>query len=127
MRAAAGAADLTNAASAVSSLVAIFATDLVACYDDNAMGLRERTLVAIPPKLAAKIDRLAGPRRRTEFITEVLEDEILRREQLMALELAAGSWKDEDHPELAAGSVPYVEMLRRADDERFQRLVASQD
>jgi hypothetical protein len=87
---------------------------------------RERTLIAIPPKVAVKIDRLAGPRRRTQFVTEILENEILRREQLIALDLAAGTWKDEDHPELANGSVAYVDSLRREDDARFERLVESQ-
>jgi hypothetical protein len=90
------------------------------------MMTRERTLVAIPPRIAAKIDQLAGPRRRTEFIVEVLEREILRREQLIALELAAGTWKDEDHLELAGGSTAYVEKLRQEDEARFERLAASQ-
>jgi hypothetical protein len=81
--------------------------------------------VAIPPRIAAKIDQLAGPRRRTEFVTEVLEHEILRREQLIALERASGIWKDEDHPELAGGAAAYVETLRREDDARFQRLTDS--
>jgi len=88
--------------------------------------MRERTLVAIPPRIAARIDQIAGPRRRTEFIVEVLEHEILRREQLAALEQAAGAWKDEDHPELVGGASAYVEKLRREDDERFEELVASQ-
>ena len=89
--------------------------------------LRERTLVAIPPRIAARIDKIAGPRRRADFIVEVLEHEILRREQLAALEQAAGAWKDEDHPELAGGASAYVKKLRREDDARFEGLVASQD
>ena len=55
---------------------------------------RQRTLVAIPPKIAAGIDRIAGHGNRTEFIVDVLEQEILRREQLAALEQAAGKWKE---------------------------------
>jgi hypothetical protein len=87
---------------------------------------RERTLISIPPRIAVRIDQIAGPRRRTEFIVQVLGDEILRREQLAALEQAAGAWKDEDHPELADGASVYVEKLRREDDERFTELIASQ-
>jgi hypothetical protein len=87
----------------------------------------QRTLVAIPPQVAAGIDRIAGHRNRTEFIVEVLEQEILRREQLAALEQAAGKWKDEDHPELAEGGAAYVTRIRQEDEERFDRLVASRD
>jgi hypothetical protein len=72
-----------------------------------------RTLVSIPPGVAAKIDKLVGQEHRSEFIVEVLECEIMRREQLAALGLAAGGWKDEDHPELAQGSEAYVRQLGR--------------
>ncbi len=46
---------------------------------------------------------------------EVLEREILRREQIAALQEAAGCWKDEDHPELANGSEAFIHKLRHLD------------
>jgi len=46
--------------------------------------------------------RLTGwsaKRDRSTFLTQAAEKEITRR-QIKALEAAAGSWKDKDHPEL---------------------------
>ena len=86
-----------------------------------------RTLISIPPAVAAKIDKLAGQEHRSEFIVEILEREIMRREQLAALELAAGCWKDEDHPELAQGSEAYVRQLRQEDQSRFEQIISSQE
>lgn len=81
-----------------------------------------RTLVPIPPTVAAQIDMIAGKGHRTEFIVDVLEREIRRREQLEALQEAAGSWKDEDHPELANGSEAWITQMRKESKDRFQRL-----
>jgi hypothetical protein len=86
-----------------------------------------RTLVPIPPKIAAEIDKIAGHRHRTEFIVDVLEREIRRREQLAALQAAAGSWKDEDHPELANGSEAWIRDMRQESENRFQRLQQQQE
>ena len=85
-----------------------------------------RTVIAIPHKVAAKIDKIAGHRHRTEFVVDILEQEILRREQLAALEQSAGTWKDEDHPELAEGGAAYVAKIRQEDEVRFEQLEASQ-
>jgi hypothetical protein len=81
-----------------------------------------RTLVPLPPKVVAEIDRIAGRGHRIDFIVELLEGEIRRREQLAALENAAGAWKCEDHPELAEGSEAWVRKMRGASEARFQRL-----
>jgi hypothetical protein len=86
-----------------------------------------RTLVPIPPKVAAQIDKIAGHGHRTEFIVDVLEREIRRREQLAAIQEAAGSWKDQDHPELANGSEAWVRQMRRESEGRFQRLQERQE
>jgi len=81
-----------------------------------------RTLVPIPPKVAAEIDKIAGHGHRTEFIVDLLEREIRRREQLAALEDTAGAWRDEDHPELADGSEAWVRQMRQESEARFRRL-----
>jgi hypothetical protein len=72
--------------------------------------------------VVADIDRIAGRLRRIDFIVELLEGEIRRREQLAALEDAAGAWKSEDHPELAEGSEVWVRKMRGASEARFQGL-----
>jgi hypothetical protein len=86
-----------------------------------------RTLIPIPVHVAAEIDRIAGHRQRTAFVVELLEREIRRREQLKAIEEAAGCWKDELHPELAAGSEAWVRQMRQESEARLQRLEQQRD
>ena len=86
-----------------------------------------RTLVPIPPKVATQIDKIAGHGHRTEFIVAVLERELRRHEQLAALQEAAGSWKDEDHPELVDGAEAWVRRLRQEGSGRLQRLQERQE
>ena len=84
-------------------------------------------MVPIPARLAAGIDKIAGHRRRTAFVVEVLEREIRRREQLKALEQAAGAWKDANHPELANGAEAWVREMRDASVKRLQELQGEKD
>ena len=56
------------------------------------------------------------------FITEIAERELKRRRQMQALEAAAGSWKDKDHPELKQGAAKWIAKLRRQDERRFQKI-----
>jgi hypothetical protein len=62
-----------------------------------------RTHVVIPEQLVAEIDTIVGKR---------------------ALQAAAGSWKDKDHPELKQGAVKWVKKLRREYDQRLKKVVA---
>jgi hypothetical protein len=48
----------------------------------------------------------------------------MRLRQLKAIEAAAGSWKDKDHPELQRGAAKWVDKLRREDEKRFQIVMA---
>jgi hypothetical protein len=81
-----------------------------------------RKLIAIPSRMAAEIDRIAGQEGRNAFIVELLEREIRRHAQLEALREAAGSWKDENHPELAGGSEAWVRQMRQESEKRFEQL-----
>ena len=82
----------------------------------------KRTHVVIPEHIVAEIDTLVGKRRRSAFITEIAERELKRRRQMQALEAAAGSWKDKDHPELKQGAAKWIAKLRRQDERRFQKI-----
>ena len=73
---------------------------------------RPRTLVQIPSELAAEIDKVVGQGHRTLFIVDLVERELRRRQQLEAIRSAAGSWKDEDHPELAGGAESWIREMR---------------
>jgi Arc/MetJ-type ribon-helix-helix transcriptional regulator len=84
----------------------------------------KRTHIVIPQQLVAEIDTLVGKRRRSTFLTQAAEKELMRLRQLKALEAAAGSWKDKDHPELKQGAAKWVDKLRRQDEKRFQKVTA---
>ena len=53
-----------------------------------------------------------------------LKKRLMRLRQLNAIEAAAGSWKDKDHPELKHGAAEWVDKLRRDDEKRFQKVTA---
>ena len=82
----------------------------------------KRTHIVIPQQLVAQIDNLVGKRGRSTFLTQAAEKELMRLRQIKALEAAAGSWKDKDHPELNQGAVKWVKQLRREYDRRLQKL-----
>ena len=83
---------------------------------------RPRTLVQIPSELAAEIDKLVGQGQRTLFIIDLVERELRRRHQLEALQSAAGSWRDEDHPELAGGADSWVREMRHEAASRLEKI-----
>jgi hypothetical protein len=79
-------------------------------------------MVPIPQRIAAGIDKIAGSKHRAHFVVEVLETELQRREQLAALDAAAGCWKDEKHPELANGSEEFIRELRSGAGRRLEKI-----
>ncbi len=67
---------------------------------------------------------LVGSRRRSSFLTQAAERELMRLRQIKALDEAAGAWRDKDHPELKLGAAKWVKKLRRASERRFQKVSA---
>jgi hypothetical protein len=51
-----------------------------------------------------------------------MEQETQRREQRDALRDAAGSWEEENHPELAEGADEWVRQMRRESIKRSERV-----
>jgi hypothetical protein len=84
----------------------------------------QRTRIVIPEHLATEIDTLVGKRSRCVFLVQAAEKELMRLRQIRALEAAAGSWKDKDHPELKQGAAKWVKNLRREYDQRFEKATA---
>ena len=84
----------------------------------------KRTHIVIPQELVAEIDTVVGKRGRSAFLTQAAEKELMRLRQLKDLGAAAGSWKDEDHPELRQGAAKWVKKLRREYDRRFEKVTA---
>jgi hypothetical protein len=85
----------------------------------------KRTHIVISEELATEIDRLVGRRQRSHFLTQAAQREVKRLRMLSALEQAAGSWKDSDHPELKQGSAKLVERMRGEDEVRFKKVTGS--
>jgi Arc/MetJ-type ribon-helix-helix transcriptional regulator len=81
----------------------------------------KRTHIVIPQPLVAEIDTLVGKRGRSAFLTQAAEKELMRLRQIKALESAAGSWKDKDHPELKQGAAKWVNKLRKEYDQRLEK------
>ncbi len=86
--------------------------------------ITKRTHVVLSEQLVKDIDMLVGSRQRSSFLTQAAEEKLMRLRQLKALQAAAGSWKDKDHPELKQGSAKWVRKLRQESERRFQKVTA---
>ena len=81
----------------------------------------KRTHVVLSEQLVKDIDMIVGSRRRSSFLTEAAEKELMRRRQAAALKAATGAWKDSDHPELGQGSDQWVRKLRQEGELRLKK------
>ena len=84
--------------------------------------MNKRAHVVIPEHLVKDIDSLVGTRQRSAFLAQAAEEKLMRYRQLKAIESAAGSWKDKDHPELKDGAAKHIARMRRQDEKRFRKL-----
>jgi len=83
--------------------------------------MNRRTHVVLSEDLVKDIDAMVGSRKRSSFITQAAEKELMRLRQVEALKAAAGAWKDKDHPELKEGAAIWVRELRE-ENERSLRV-----
>jgi metal-responsive CopG/Arc/MetJ family transcriptional regulator len=58
-----------------------------------------RTHVVFPKELVAAVDRLVGPRKRSAFLVQAVEEKISRERLGRALATTAGFLAEETHPE----------------------------
>jgi len=85
------------------------------------MVTKNKAHLIFPEELLQAIDNLVGKRGRSKFVVEATRKELKRIQFLQALQEAAGSWKDEDHPELKErGTYQWVRDQREAEDRRFR-------
>jgi hypothetical protein len=78
-----------------------------------------RAHIILPEELVEEINQLAGRPRTAAALSLALPTEIKRVRQLNAWQKAAGSRKDENHPEIAVGAASWVSHLREESDERL--------
>lgn len=85
------------------------------------MASTQRAHIIIPSDLLREIDNLVGPRGRSAFLLETARQEVRRRKLLRFLESKQPAWRDEDHPEMKAGSVEWVRQLRWESEGRSKK------
>jgi hypothetical protein len=56
--------------------------------------------LVIPHEVLEEVDRIAGKRKRSLFITEATREKLERELFLKTLDETAGVWTDKNHPEL---------------------------
>jgi predicted transcriptional regulator len=84
-----------------------------------------RTHVVLPEELVEEIDRLAGPRKRSQFIEEAVRARVEREKLGEALKASAGILKPEDHPEWRTPEdvSAWVRRSRELDNERLEQIL----
>jgi metal-responsive CopG/Arc/MetJ family transcriptional regulator len=77
-----------------------------------------RAHVVLPEDLVAEVDRIAGKRKRSEFIEEAVRERVRREKLRDVLKRAAGSMNPADYPEWSTPekTSKWVHDMRRADD-----------
>jgi len=80
----------------------------------------QRAHIVLPEDLIDEIDSVVGPRQRSAFLADTARAELRRRRLLAFLRSDEPAWKDEDHPELAAGSASWVRKIRQESEARIE-------
>jgi predicted transcriptional regulator len=77
------------------------------------MRMAVRTNLLLPEDVVEALDRVAGPRGRSRYVTQAVRERIRRDEREAAMREAAGSWRD--HPDFPTSEavVEWVRRLRR--------------
>lgn len=83
---------------------------------------RVRLSLVLPQPLVAELRELVPARRRSQFVAEAIAHRIALLRLQKALELAKGSWCDEDHPELSEGADKWLSEMRGRDLARLSRV-----
>lgn len=78
-----------------------------------------RAHFVMPAKLLDAVDAEVGPRKRSQFVQEAVEEKLWRKQMLASLDEMAGSLKDVDIPgwETSEAAAEWVRDLRRGDPE----------
>jgi hypothetical protein len=89
---------------------------------------RSRAIIEIPQDLANRLDAVAGSGNRSKFVVQLLDHELRRRRQLEVLRAPGSTWKDEDHPDLAAiGEEEWVRRRRQEGESRLRQFQEKHD
>jgi hypothetical protein len=91
--------------------------------------MASRTHIVLPEEMIEEIDRIAGKRKRSQFIEEAVRERLIIERQRTAVRAAAGILKPDDYPEWSTPekTSEWVHRMRRQDDEIVQRKIARHD
>ena len=78
---------------------------------------QRRAHIVMPTELLDAVDAEVGPRKRSQFVQEAVEEKLWRKRMLVSLDEMAGSLKDADIPgwETSDAAAEWVRALRRGD------------
>ena len=62
--------------------------------------MKTKAHLVIPHEVLEEVDRIAGKRKRSLFITEATREKLERELFLKTLDETKGAWVDKNHPEL---------------------------
>ncbi|CAA7601501.1 Hypothetical protein DEACI_2168 [Acididesulfobacillus acetoxydans] len=84
------------------------------------------TPIRMPVELLSELDKLVGPGKRSKFVIEATEKELLRLKQKKALQSTAGIFKEKDYPGFATreDSYDWVRQLREETEARRREMFA---
>ena len=71
-----------------------------------------RTNLLLPQDVVAEVDRIAGPRGRSGYVTEALRARIRRDQLREAVAATAGAWRGSDQWHTSENVVRWVKELR---------------
>jgi len=78
--------------------------------------------VEFPSELIEAVDKLAGGEaNRTNFLVELVKDQVSRQDQIAVIKAAAGAWTEDENAEwFGMESVQFVDMIRSRDKQRHE-------
>ncbi len=68
--------------------------------------MKTKAHLVIPHEVLEEVDRVAGKRKRSLFITEATREKLERELFLKTLDETKGAWADKNHPELRYRGCP---------------------
>lgn len=83
------------------------------------------TPIRFPVDLLSDLDKFVGPGKRSKFIIEATQKELLRLKQKKALQSAAGTLVERNYPQFATSEDTYswVRRLREETEDRRRQLL----
>jgi hypothetical protein len=76
---------------------------------------QKRAHIVLPSNLLSEVDALVGPRGRSAFVAETIQQEIRRRRLLEILNDPKPILNKKEYPEMRKGGVAFERRLRKQD------------